>query len=272
MSFAEIVAEKIEKIPPLPDTVVKIEQICNDESSSISDLVKVVELDPILTARILKVANSPYYGFTSKISTVSRAIALLGMKTILTFAMDIALKSNFKKIDLSPYALTVEKYREICFKQNRLMMLWHAALNLKNSDFLIPAAFLSDLGKLIISEIIIESGLKNDFLNRIKNSFNIDEVFKIEREYLGHSSLETTGKILFKWRLDVKFVLPIIGSESPENADESLKPYSYALKIVKVAIGQFGIITRSSLQQAMDLLDKTKFSKRNFLMSVKRLK
>ncbi len=272
MRFAEIVADKIDKLPPLPDTVLKIENICNDESCSVQDLVKVVELDPILTAKILKVANSPYYGFTSKIANVSRAIALLGMKTILTFAMDMALKGHFKKIDLSPYSLKVEEFRDSSFKQNRLMMIWHISLNLKNSDYLVPASFLSDLGKIIIAEIINESGLKDEFSNKVQNAKTIDDIYKIEREYIGHSSLETTGKILYKWRLNIKFILPIIGAEFPEKSDDSIQPYSYALKIVKVAIGHRGKITKSSVTDALKLMENTNFNKKNFLMAVKRLK
>jgi len=108
LRFAEIITEKIDKIPPLPDTVVEIENICNNENSTVQDIVKIVEIDPILTAKILKVANSPYYGFTSKITNITDAVALLGINTILTFAMETALKNQFQKIDLTPYSLSVE--------------------------------------------------------------------------------------------------------------------------------------------------------------------
>jgi HD-like signal output (HDOD) protein len=272
LRFAEIITEKIDKIPPLPDTVVEIENICNNENSTVQDIVKIVEIDPILTAKILKVANSPYYGFTSKITNITDAVALLGINTILTFAMETALKNQFQKIDLTPYSLSVENFMQSSFKQKRLMILWHVSLNLKKSDSLIPASFLSDLGKLIIAEIIAESGLEKEFSNKIKNAKNIDEILKLEKEYIGYSSLETTARILYKWRFNINVILPIIGAENPEMSDETMQPYSYALKIVKVAIGLQGIITKNSLKDALALLDKTNFTVKDFLIAVNRLK
>ena len=55
---------RIKGLPPLPDSVIKIQQICADPNAGVGDLVKVVDKDPLLTANLLKAANSPLYGFS----------------------------------------------------------------------------------------------------------------------------------------------------------------------------------------------------------------
>ncbi len=115
--------KKIKALPPLDDTIMKIQRICTDKNSSLNDLVKVVEGDPMLTANILKSSNSPLYGFSREIKNVSHAISLFGMATIRGFALSSAIKQNMK-IDLSPYDLTNAKFLEISVAQSALMFNW----------------------------------------------------------------------------------------------------------------------------------------------------
>ena len=103
----ESIFKKIKALPPLDDTVVQIQRLHADENSSINDLTKVVEKDPMLTANILRSANSPLYGFSQEITTIARAISLFGMATIRGFALSSAIKKTFS-INLEPYDITAQ--------------------------------------------------------------------------------------------------------------------------------------------------------------------
>ena len=268
MDIIQAVENKIENLPPLPETVLRIQEVCNNPKSSARDLVAVVEKDPILTAKLLKIANSPYYGFTSKITSINHAIALFGMSTILGLALSSVVRKNFNQINLSPYGITTEEFANSSFKQNRLMIHWHFSLDLKDSDTLVPASFVNEIGKIITAEILIEKNLKDEFLQEI---FKEDaDIPTVERDFLGISSIEITGKILYKWLLNVKIIYPILASENPEETDESLKPYAYAIKIVRTAIGQKGEVSNDTIHKALQLLEKAGFNKKDFLLSVKK--
>lgn len=270
MELIELIEKKIEDLPPLPETILRIQEICNDPNSAIKDIVKVVEKDPILTAKILKTANSPYYGFTSKITSIGHAITLFGMNTVLGFALESAVRSNFAQIDLTPYKIKSDEFSNSAYKQNKLMIMWSPYINLLNKQFLIPASFLNELGKVVLSEIIIERNLKETFLNEIKNIEISDEIFTIERKILGISTPATTGKILQKWQLNINIYNPIIESECPEESDNNLQPYAFALKAVRIALSPDGVTNEYKIKSSLNYLEKANLSKKSFFIALKK--
>jgi len=73
---------RINDLPTLPRTVLRITELINNPRSSASDLAAVITDDQVLTARLLKLVNSAFYGFPQQISTVTRAIILIGFDAI----------------------------------------------------------------------------------------------------------------------------------------------------------------------------------------------
>lgn len=146
----EAITKKIKALPPLPESVTKIQTICNNPDSSISDLIKVVEKDPLLTANLLKAANSPLYGFSKEIKNIQQAVSLFGMATVKGFAIANAVRSSFK-IDLTPYHLTKENFLKISELQNSLAINWVSKIDRKMLDVLATASFLIEIGKVVVS-------------------------------------------------------------------------------------------------------------------------
>jgi len=73
---------RIDDLPTLPRTVLKITELVNDPKSSAKDIARIITDDQVLTARLLKLVNSSFYGFPQRISTVNTAIVLLGFDAI----------------------------------------------------------------------------------------------------------------------------------------------------------------------------------------------
>ncbi len=87
---AALVLRHIDKIPSLSPTVAKIMQVANSPSSSANDLNKVISLDPVLAAKVLRLVNSAYFGFSDKVTSTVRAIVVLGLNTIKNLALSTA--------------------------------------------------------------------------------------------------------------------------------------------------------------------------------------
>lgn len=87
---AALVLRHIDKMPSLSPTVAKILQVANDPTSSANDLNKVISLDPVLAAKVLKLVNSAYFGFSEKVTSTVRAIVMLGLNTIKNLALSTA--------------------------------------------------------------------------------------------------------------------------------------------------------------------------------------
>jgi HD-like signal output (HDOD) protein len=89
-SKAALVLRHIDRMPSLSPTVAKIMQVANDPTSSANDLNKVISLDPVLAAKVLKLVNSAYFGFSDKVTSTVRAIVVLGLNTIKNLALSTA--------------------------------------------------------------------------------------------------------------------------------------------------------------------------------------
>lgn len=95
----------ISTMPALPVTVTKVVEIANNPATSPVDLNKVISLDPVLMARVLKLINSAYYGVSTKVNSLVRAIIMLGINTVKNLALSSAVidtfgtKSQFRALD-----------------------------------------------------------------------------------------------------------------------------------------------------------------------------
>ncbi len=247
------ILKKIKSLPPLDDTIVMIQRICTDKNSSMQDLVKVVERDPMLTANILKSANSPLYGFSKEIKTVSHAISLFGMATIRGFALSSAIKQNIK-INLEPYAITNNQFLEISTMQSALMFKWYSKVDRTLLDVLQPASFMMEVGKLIIAHELIELGKSNEFKNAISEIDSMKKLSSLEKDYVGFTNEEITAKIFEQWNLETELIESIKYSNNPAEANDHIRVYSKALQIVKNSINIFGILGEKQLENALGLL------------------
>ncbi|MGO9481623.1 MAG: HDOD domain-containing protein [Candidatus Kryptoniota bacterium] len=96
----EILKEKVQNIlqlPALPTIAVEVASLIDNPNTSVSKLTQVISSDQVLTAKVLKIANSPFYGFQRKISTLDFAIVVLGFDSLKEILISISLISSFKK-------------------------------------------------------------------------------------------------------------------------------------------------------------------------------
>jgi HD-like signal output (HDOD) protein len=89
----------IASMPALPVTVTKVVEIANNPRTSPVDLNKVISLDPVLMARVLKLINSAYYGVSGKVNSLVRAIIMLGINTVKNLALSSSVITTLGKKD-----------------------------------------------------------------------------------------------------------------------------------------------------------------------------
>ncbi len=119
-----LILKQIQQLPPLPESAIMIENIYQNPNSTFKEMANVIQKDPLLTADILKAANSPLYGFSREISSVSKAVGLFGMGTIRGFALASIVKQSFK-LDLSAYNITNEEFSNFSNMLSALAVLWY---------------------------------------------------------------------------------------------------------------------------------------------------
>lgn len=248
----DYISKRIKSLPPLNQTTIEIQKICNDENASMKDLAKVVEKDPMLTANILKSANSPLYGFSREVSSVDRAVNLFGMTTIKGFALNAAVKNSFK-IDLSAYGINEAKFAQISTTQNMLAINWLSKAGERLKKVAIPASFLLEIGKIIISAELIESKKALEFKTGLSNINDVYALRDYEKQFLGVSSEEVTSIIFDKWNLEIDMIDAIYYSLNPENASPDMKQNAYVLNIVSSLVNIFGAFKEENVLKCVKL-------------------
>jgi len=103
-SLKERILGSLKDLPPMPQVAQKAREVMAKPTSSFSDLAKVIEADQAIVTRILKIANSPYYGLSGKVSSVRHAAVVLGSKTLMEM-LNLACSSEILGQTLAGYDL-----------------------------------------------------------------------------------------------------------------------------------------------------------------------
>ncbi len=200
------VYSRIEELPTLPVVVPKLINLIEDEKSDASGVTEIISHDPALTAKILKVANSAYYGFSQKITELEHAVALLGFNMVKSLALSIGVIRSFPEGKDTEYfshdglwlhSLTVAAIMNELAKK-------HAGKNINKSLFII--GLLHDIGKLVFDQFF-----HDDFQKAIKFANENDKVklHDAELEVIGIDHCELAGILLERWNFPPGIMNPI---------------------------------------------------------------
>jgi len=205
--------EKIDDLPTLPRTVLKITELVNDPKSSAEDLARIITDDQVLTARLLKLVNSSFYGFPQRISTVTGAIVLLGFDAIrslllTTSVFDLFANRNRKKKE------DQERFWDHSLGCAVGAKVIGNYLRHDKIEELFVSGLLHDIGKIV--EMMF---LPDEFANVVAavNKENI-LMTTAENKVLGFNHAEVGKLLVEKWNLPVKLVQVIAFHHQPHDA------------------------------------------------------
>ncbi|QOP46166.1 HDOD domain-containing protein [Sulfurimonas paralvinellae] len=250
--MTEEILKKIKQLPPLPESAMQIEAVYQDPDSTFNDMVKILEKDPLLTADILKAANSPLYGFSREINAISQAVGLFGMGTVRGFALASIVKKSFK-LDLSPYGITNDMFSELSKKQNALTVSWCLRKENKLMGVLSAAAFLVEIGKVLIAQQVMADKKEETFRDAL---LELQDVEAAEREIVGVDTPEVSATIFANWKFEENLVDVIRNCQDPDKADEDDKRAAQILNVVRVAVPINGVVTDESVNKAKELIEE----------------
>jgi putative nucleotidyltransferase with HDIG domain len=186
--------EKIESVPTLPYIVTELMQIIGNPQSSAGDVSKVLARDQALTAKILKLANSAYYGFPQRISTVKHATAILGFNTVKSVALSIAVFDFFKN-DKGGFNRRAFWAHSLGCAVTAHLISRHIRYSDPEKSFV--AGLLHDIGKVVLDEFFHDDFLKVMEVVRYKSC----SLLEAENEVLGVGHDLVGDKVTEHWNL-----------------------------------------------------------------------
>jgi len=205
--------DQIKSMPAMPNIIVKALNVIKDDRSGVNDLVQLISCDQALTTQVLKIVNSAYYGFAQQITSMSKALPLLGMAQIKNLILAVAMKSMITTKggkDLWKHSIKTAVACEVLAGKLQLM----------DSGDAFVIGFLHDIGKMIIN-------LKNN-----KTYTKVQEltakginIIEAEKFLLGCDHSDVGALLAKKWELPVVLINCVKYHHAPQNS--SMKNVSY---------------------------------------------
>ena len=258
----ELLLKSVEVLPPLPDTVSKLRKYVSEANSNIETMkvAEIISSDPLMTAKLLQLANSPYYGFTREIITINQVITLLGVGNIINIVTADSIRDNFK-IDVSPYGLNTQNFLKTCNEEATFITNWLNDEDKKLSHLLVPCAMLLRLGIVIFSNFLIQNHKDKDFLAFLNKNENLALA---ENEFLGVDHISFLGFLLHRWNFDDVLIESICFVRTPHAAREEVKKSAYALAITDHLFAPHDGSSPFNAKAAVALLEEAKTQGINF--------
>ena len=179
-------------LPPIPLVAVQVMKAMMNPKTSASDLCKIISTDSVLVSRILKVANSAFYGCTRSIKTLQMAINVLGFKTIKNMVIALSSKSMYASTS------STEKFLwEHSLSTALAAQFLSRKVGLGDSEDLFICGLLHDIGKVILSDQNPNSygRVLPDYIK------SAESILGFEKEYFGFTHAEVGGALCVSWKL-----------------------------------------------------------------------
>jgi len=218
----------IEELASLPAVYHQVRGVLDNEDSSIIDLSNVVSVDAAITARLLHVVNSVYFGLMSRVDTVTRAVNVLGMQQVHDIVLASSVSAMFK--GMSPANMNMTRFWSNSVM--RALIARTGAEMVRSSDLerFFVTGLLADIGHLAMYQV--EPRLAEQA--QVQSAQSGAPLHEVERELLGCDYAEVGAALVEKWHLPPRLSAAISGQIDPVNAEDPFRRDAALLHLARV--------------------------------------
>ena len=260
------VVKRIRDLPPLPFVAQKIVSLTQEEDPNIDELAQVISNDQALTAKVLRMVNSPLYSVSSVVTSIAHAVALLGQRGVRDLALGFAAAGVFDDFrDDGP--LPGERLWEHSLGCGLLSKAVADRLHYRFPEEGFAAGLLHDVGKMVFNQSVSNSFA--EALRRVQTEK--EPLSTLEKKEIGFSHTEVGKLLLQKWNLPPTIVEAVLRHHDPVLANEADSPKINISLIAQVA----DILTRMACfgfggeihihETEIDLLDRLPLEEDDYL-------
>jgi len=209
-----IIIDKVKCLPTLPGMIHKVLDLVQDEGTSARKLGNLIAYDQAISSRLLKVANSAYYGFMREITTVQHAIVILGLKEVKSLTLGITVFDAINKKDKEASIMREDFWMHSigCALAGQVICKRVPGVDVEST---FTAALLHDIGKLVLDNFFTQEYGK--VLEKVyQNGISMIEA---EEEVIGFNHADVGGLLCDRWKFPSILVAPISFHHQLEKAD-----------------------------------------------------
>ena len=229
MSTAEIqdLVDNASDLISLPEVTLRVNELANDPNSTAEDMAAVITQDPALVVRMLKIANSAYYGLSNEVETVSRAVAVLGTNKIRDLVLSSSASDAFDGIPNN--LISMQDFWHHSLYCGLLAQILSKKSNKTNSESIFIAGLLHDIGQLLMFNQMPEKS-HEAILLLMEGSQEL-ETFEAERHVFGFDHMQVGAALIKNWKLSPILEECVEFHHEPQNA----KKYPAEAALINIA-------------------------------------
>ena len=228
----------INRMTPLSPTVTKVITICNQQDASPADVSRIISVDPVLMGKVLRLINSAYYGLPQRVTSIVRAIIMLGINTVKNMLLSTAIMSNLgnrknfnalEMIEFWKHSLAVGVTSKLIAKRHRLPP------EVQEEYFI--GGLLHDIGKIPLNNRFPE-----DYYRAMDLSEDTHQsLFSSENQMLGTNHTQVGLLIAESWNLGEEISDIISQHHSTSTYTGENQPLVYVVTLADYLINTIGI-------------------------------
>lgn len=205
--------EQIENLPTLPEVANRLLRIINDPTTTAVDVANLISRDLSLTSKVLRLANSAFYGIPRTVTTVQNAVVILGLKVINTMVFSITVVKMFPG-DGRNELFSRKKFWAhslACAVMSRQLALRMRKFTLFDPEECFCAGLIHDIGRIVLDQYFHEN-----FLKAIQKAMEEKiTLTQAENEVFGFNHTDVGDWLTSRWELPQDIRVPIVFHHSP---------------------------------------------------------
>ena len=238
--------EDYKELVSLPEVALRFNEVVNDPDCNIENIGQLLSQDPALTIRLLGIANSPFYGYSSEIGTVTRAVTVLGIDKVRDIVLSAAVTKAFDGVSVDVVSLDDFWYHSIyCGVLAKNL----APKTSMSPDAAFTAGLLHDIGELILLNRYPDE--MHEVILRTVEGEQPLTMLEAELERLGTTHVEVGSELASSWRLPLYLQAVITWHHEPEKAGDFKQ--EVALIHIANAAAQFFGSDEDNITEKMDV-------------------
>ncbi len=210
----DTVINEVDELPSLPQVVIRVMELTDDPESTAFDIQEVLNQDQSMTAQVLRLANSVYYGYSRRIATVTDAIIMIGFNAVRSIVLAASVSKILKK-ELKGYVMDEGELWKHSQATAIFARLLAKRVKFRSIELAYTAALLHDIGKLVLNSFMNEAYQEViSIVNEEKLPFN-----EVEDTIFGYNHAILGGKVAEKWKLPPDLSEAIACHHEPAKAE-----------------------------------------------------
>ncbi len=189
--------QSVGELVTVPVIFIRINQLLENPDSTSSDIAQAISQDPAFTVHLLRVANSSYYGFSSTIDTVSKAVTIIGSSHILNLALTLSVASSV--VGLSNKLVSMENFWRHSLYCGLIARKLARLAGKCDADAVFTAGLLHDIGELVIFSR--KPAQAKEALLLVLDSADELTIYQAEQQIMGFDHAQVGAELARQWNL-----------------------------------------------------------------------